>query len=196
MKIYIMCLIMLYVSISCASGSKNKTNLTEHNVQQSDTLQLIRHTDTNILTVFLNIEYAGKVAVFDIPHGKITKYVQNNIEEEDFVMFDLLQKQDSMYYIIAYSGLTDHILAKGWISQNTNLGVYSAAYGDLHCSLYKTPFNRKQIIITEKVYNPNMYEVLDFDGKWLKVRTKINNKFYVGWLPPEMQCANPYTTCS
>jgi hypothetical protein len=168
----------------------------EHNVQQSDTLQIIEHTDTDFLTVFLNIEFAGKVEVFDIPNGKTTKYVQNDIEEEDFVMFDLLQKQDSMYYVIAYSGLTNNVLAKGWISKNTNLGVYSAAYGDLHCSLYKMPFNRKQIIITEKVYNSNMYEVLDFDGKWLKVRTKINNEFYVGWLPPEMQCANPYTTCS
>ena len=98
--------------------------------------------------------------------------------------------------MIAYSGSTNDVLAIGWISQNTKLGVYSAAYGDLHCSLYKTPFDRKQIIITEAVYNPNMYEVVDFEGKWLKVRVKINNKFYVGWLPPEMQCANPYTTCS
>lgn len=196
MKTYIMFVITLYVSISCACGSKNNTNLIEHKVHQSDTLQLIMHLDTNFLTVFLNIEFAGKVAVFDRPYGKITKYVQNDIEEEDFVMFDLLQKQDSMYYIIAYSGLTDQILAKGWISQNTNLGVYSAAYGDLHCSLYKTPLNRNQIIITEKVYNPNIYEVIDFDGKWLKVKIKINNKFYVGWLPPEMQCANPYSTCN
>lgn len=195
MKAHIVCLITLCASISCSCGSNNNTNPTGHNVLQSDTLQLIEHTDTNFLTVFLNIEFAGKVEVFDIPHGNITKYVQNDIEEEDFVMFDLLQKQDSMYYVIAYSGLTNQILAKGWISQNTNLGVYSAAYGDLHCSLYKMPFNRKQIIITEKVYNTNSYEVLDFDGKWLKVRAKINNKFYVGWMPPEMQCANPYTTC-
>jgi len=194
MKVYILCLITMCVSISC--GSKNNTNQMKRNPHQSDSLQFIEHTDTNFLTVFLNVEFEGTVEVFDAPHGKTIKYVQNNIEEEDFVMFDLLQKQDSMYYIIAYSGLTDQILAKGWISQNTNLGVYSAAYGDLHCSLYLMPFNRKQIIITEKVYNPNMYKVLDFEGKWLKVRTKINNKFYIGWMPPEMQCANPYTTCS
>ena len=193
MKICVLFLI-LWVSVSC--GNKNAINHTTQSIQHSDTLEYRNHSDTNFLTVFLNIEFEGTVAVFDIPHGKITKYVQNDIKEEDFVMFDLLQKQDSMYYVIAYSGSTDDVLAIGWISQNTKLGVYSAAYGDLHCSLYKTPFDRKQIIITESVYNPNMYEVLDFEGKWLKVRVKINNKFYVGWLPPEMQCANPYTTCS
>ena len=25
---------------------------------------------------------------------------------------------------------------------------------------------------------------------------EINGKFYVGWIPYDMQCANPYTTCT
>ena len=45
-------------------------------------------------------------------------------------------------------------------------------------------------------YNPEMYEVVDFEGKWLKVKTKINGKNYEGWLSPEMQCSNVYSTCS
>ena len=183
------------MSVSC--GSRDYVNETKHSVQQSDTIQYLKRTYNYFPSVFLDVDFDSIVEVFDIPpYGKKIKDIKNNIEEEDFVIFDLLQKRDSMYYVIAYSGSTDDVLAIGWISQNTKLGVYSAAYGDLHCSLYKTPFDRKQIIITEAVYNPNMYEVLDFEGNWLKVRVKINNKFYVGWLPPEMQCANPYTTCS
>lgn len=194
MKIRVLFLI-LWVSVSC--GSRDFANETKHSVQQSDTIQYLKRTYNYFPSVFLDVDFDSIVEVFDIPpYGKKIKDLRNNIEEEDFVIFDLLQKQDSMYYVIAYSGSTDDVLAIGWISQKTKLGVYSAAYGDLHCSLYKTPFDRKQIIITEAVYNPNMYEVLDFEGKWLKVRVEINNKFYVGWLPPEMQCANPYTTCS
>ncbi len=184
--------VLLYISNLCCGN--NKSNTTTNNIQIADTLQYIEHTDTNYVTVFLDVDFAGIVNVFDNPNGKIIKTIKN--DNEDIVMFDLLQKQDSMYYVIAYSGETDQILVKGWIFQNTNLGVYSAAYGDLHLSLYKTPSNRQQIVIAERVYNPNMYEVLDFEGKWLKVRTVINNKVYIGWMPPEMQCANPYSTCS
>ena len=53
-----------------------------------------------------------------------------------------------------------------------------------------------KVIITEKEYNPNVYQVLDFEGKWLKVQVRIKGKIYVGWMSPEMQCANPYSTCS
>ncbi|MGM9746441.1 MAG: hypothetical protein ACI392_03895 [Paludibacteraceae bacterium] len=95
-------------------------------------MQLIMHTDNNFATVFLHVEFAEKVEVFDSPNGEIMTSVQNNISEEDYVMFDLLHKPDNMYYVIAYSGLTDRVLAIGWIPQNTNIGIYSAAYGDLH----------------------------------------------------------------
>ena len=192
MKICVLFLI-LWVSVSC--GNKNAINHTTQSIQHSDTLEYRNHSDTNFLTVFLNIEFEGTVAVFDIPHGKITKYVQNDIKEEDFVMFDLLQKQDSMYYVVAYSGLTDRILAKGWISKNNHLDIYFSAY-DRDLVIYKNANDRKKKMFSDKEYLFDNIEVLDFEGKWLKVRVKINNKFYVGWLPPEMQCANPYTTCS
>jgi hypothetical protein len=165
--------------------------------QQIDTLQYIEQTDNDYLSVFLDIDFAGKVDIFDVPNGKRIKSVQNDTEESDIIMFDLLQKKDSMYYyVIAYSGIDDEILAKGWIKKDNHLGVYSAAYGEQHCSLYELPFNREKIIVTENEYNPNMYEVIDFEGKWLKVKIKIKDKIYIGWMPPEMQCSNPYTTCN
>ena len=82
------------------------------------------------------------------------------------------------------------------IKKNNKLGIYSAAYGDLHCILYEKPYDRERVVVTEKEYNPNIHEVLDFEGKWLKVRIKIEDKVYIGWMPPEIQCSNPYTTCS
>ena len=163
---------------------------------QMDTLQTIKHKDNNSLKVFLNIEFAGELAVFEEPNGRIKETVQNDITNEDFVMFDLLHKKDSFYYVIAYSGLDDRIISEGWIKKNNKLGIYSAAYGDLHCILYEKPYDRERVVVTEKEYNPNIHEVLDFEGKWLKVRIKIEDKVYIGWMPPEIQCSNPYTTCS
>ena len=178
-----------------ASCNNNKSTLPGKPIQR-DTLQTIKHKDNNSLTVFLNIEYAGELAVFEDPNGRIKETVQNDIANEDFVMFDLLQKKDSFYYVVAYSSLDDRIISEGWIKKNNKLGIYSAAYGDLDCILYEVPFDKEKIVITEKEYNPNIYEVLDFEGKWLKVRIRIEDKVYIGWMPPEIQCSNPYTTCS
>ena len=58
------------------------------------------------------------------------------------------------------------------------------------------PYNEKEIIAIDKKYNPNMYEVIDFEGKWLKIKAKINGKKYEGWIPPEEQCCNVYSTCN
>ena len=192
MKIRVLFLI-LWVSVSC--GNKNAINHTMQSIQHSDTLEYRNHSDTNFLTVFLNIEFEGTVAVFDIPHGKITKYVQNDIKEEDFVMFDLLQKQDSMYYVVAYSGLTDRILAKGWISKNNHLDIYFSAY-DRDLVIYKNANDRKKKMFSDKEYLFDNIEVLDFENNWLKIKFNYKGRSYNGWLPPEMQCANPYTTCS
>ena len=192
MKIYGVFLI-LWVYVSC--GNKNAINHTMQSIQHSDTLEYRNHSDTNFLTVFLNIEFEGTVAVFDIPHGKITKYVQNDIKEEDFVMFDLLQKQDSMYYVVAYSGLTDRILAKGWISKNNHLDIYFSAY-DRDLVIYKNANDRKKKMFSDKEYLFDNIEVLDFENNWLKIKFNYKGRSYNGWLPPEMQCANPYTTCS
>lgn len=192
MKRHVLFLIFC-MSVSC--GNKNAMNHTMQSIQHSDTLEYRNHTDTNFLTVFLNIEFEGTVPVFDIPHGKITKYVQNDIEEGDFVMFDLLQKQDSMYYVVAYSGLTDRILAKGWISKKNHLDIYFSTY-DRDLIIYKNANDRKKKMFSDKEYLFDNIEVLDFENNWLKIKFNYKGRSYNGWLPPEMQCANPYTTCS
>ena len=185
--------IIIFVLVSC-SYQKHTSQL--DGVQQIDSLLFRQDDNSHIITIFLDPEFTGKVDVFEEPKGGIIKSIQNNLEEDDIVMFDLLQKTDSMYYVIAYSAIDDRILAKGWIYQKNKLGIYSAAYGDMYCSLYEKPSNRAKVIITEKEYNPNVYQVLDFEGKWLKIKAKINGKKYVGWIPPEEQCCNVYSTCN
>lgn len=41
-----------------------------------------------------------------------------------------------------------------------------------------------------------MYIVVGCSGDWLKVKRIKGDKIYTGWLSPEMQCDNPYSTCS
>jgi hypothetical protein len=181
---------------SCgAKNSKAQINQLQQDTVQSNNIEKAVHNGTNFVTVFLDIEFSGEVQVFDKPNGKVVKTLKNNIDEEDFIMFDLLKKNDNMFYIVAYSSLGENVIIKGWIYKNNRLGIFSSTY-NRDFILYKEPNNRKKIVAIDKEYNPDMYEVIDFEGRWLKIKAKINSEIYKGWIPPEMQCSNVYSTCS
>lgn len=186
----VICVLALF---SC--GNKNTNAQTQETAKPNEVEKIVQN-DTNFPSVFLSIDFSGEVQVFDKPNGNIVKTLKNDIGEENFVLFDLLEKNDSMFYVVAYFSLDREFIIRGWIyNKNNNLGIYSSTYNKPFI-LYKTPYNRKEVIATEKEYNPNMYEVIDFDDKWLRIRTKINGKIYEGWIPPEEQCCNVYSTCN
>ncbi len=182
----------------CNSSKQIKPSAeAEQSISQTDTARTtIEHVENFLPSVFLNPKFEGVVEVFGFPpHGKLEKRLRNNLEEEDIVMFDLLQKNDTMYYVLAYSGLTNKVLATGWIYKDNNLTVDFSAYArDL--VIYRNVNDRNDKILSDKEHLVTDVEVIDFEGDWLKVQFKYKGKACVGWLPPEMQCANPYTTCS
>lgn len=149
-------------------------------------------------TIFLDINFSEGINIYDKPNGKVITTTQNSVEKEDFVLFDLLHKTDSLFYVVAYHSLDESTIAKGWILKNKRLGIYSRAYdAENHpLVLYECPDDTSQIVAKKAYYDPVMYEVVDFEGKWLKIRAIINDITYQGWIPPEMQCSNVYSTCS
>lgn len=177
------------MSVLFSCGTKNV------NAQLQESKEKYTQNNTNYVSVFLDIDFSGKIQIFDKPEGRVIKTLKNNINEGDFIMFDLLEKNDSMFYITAYSSLDNTLITKGWIYKNNHIGIYSSTY-NRNFILYKIPYNEKEIIAIDKKYNPNIYEVIDFEGKWLKIKAKINGKKYVGWIPPEEQCCNVYSTCN
>lgn len=149
------------------------------------------------VVVFLDIRFDGEIIVYCEPDGDTCTSLHNDLQEQDFVMFTINGMNDSMYYVTAFSSLTDSIYVTGWIKKNSHLGVFSSAYSKgKPLRLYESPSKGSNAIITEPTYNPNVYEVIDANGKWLKVKTHIGNDSFEGWMPPSSQCANPYTTCS
>ena len=62
--------------------------------------------------------------------------------------------------------------------------------------IYRNVNDKSDEILSDKEYLVTDVEVIDYEGEWLKIRFKYKGAFHIGWLPPEMQCANPYTTCS
>ena len=191
MRSFKLLIIFIAVLLSCA----NKVTQDKEISEEDTTHQTQRYE--NVATVLLDVDFMGEIYVYDKPDGKIIKTLKNNIEETNFVMLDLLQKNDSMFYVIAYNSLEEDTITRGWIMKSHHLGIYSRMYTPEidPLILYENPNDSLQIVVKDTVYNPEVYEVIDFEGKWLKVKTKINGKNYEGWLSPEMQCANPYTNC-
>ena len=192
MRSFKLLIIFIAVLLSCANKVTQDKEISEEDMTNQSELY------ENVATVFLDIDFTGEIYVYDKPDGKIIKTLKNNIEETNFVMLDLLQKNDSMFYIIAYNSLEEDTITRGWIMKSHHLGIYSRMYTPEidPLILYEMPNDTLQIVVKDTVYNPEMYEVVDFEGKWLKVKTKINGKNYEGWLSPEMQCSNVYSTCS
>lgn len=192
MRSFKLLIIFIAVLLSCANKVTQDKEISEEDMTNQSELY------ENVATVFLDIDFTGEIYVYDKPDGKIIKTLKNNIEETNFVMLDLLQKNDSMFYVIAYNSLEEDTITRGWIMKSHYLGIYSRMYTPEidPLILYKNPNDTLQIVVKDTVYNPEVYEVMDFEGKWLKVKTKINGKNYEGWLSPEMRCSNVYSTCS
>jgi hypothetical protein len=144
--------------------------------------------------ILIDIKYTSNVNLYD-HNGKIIKKLSHNIKEEDYVVLNIVGKNDSMYQVIASYAIKG-LISKGWVKKNNSaLGIYSRAYSsDLH--LYKFPKKDSEIESTIKKYTPDFFQVKDCENNWLLVSIGISNEKYKGWIPPSMQCANTYSTCN
>jgi len=145
--------------------------------------------------VFLDIDYYDEIMIYDYPQGNVIKRVKNDSIKEEFVEFGLLDKNDSMFYIVAHSSLTEEIITKGWIQKKSHLRIFSSVYVG-KTVLYKSPDRSSEVLVEVEEYSPDSYEVTDFCDNWLKIQVKEKGKSIEGWIPPEEQCCNVYSTCN
>lgn len=141
----------------------------------------------------MDIEYEGVKYLYNEPGGRIIKELKHDSEAEDFIRFTVINRNDSMFYVEACYSIKGFI-SKGWVKKDKLLGIYSRAY-DKNMKLYSEP-NRSSSIVYQEGYKPEMYNVIDSHGQWLKIKLTVKGKVYEGWMPPEIQCSNVYSTCS
>ena len=143
--------------------------------------------------VFLSLDFKNKVTLYNTASKqKVIKQIGHNFEGEDYLSFTIYKSNDSMYFVEASYSISGKN-TKGWISKKSKLSVFSKSYNK-KMILYKT-YSKK----TEEIslnYISKELEVLNCHDGWLKVKVKLNNKIIIGWLPPEEQCSNPYSTCN
>jgi SH3-like domain-containing protein len=194
--------ILIIVTISSLSCSENKipvqdVTLEEVAIDSSESKGPPTPTPQSTLTcncdVLIDTEYKGDIELYDKPNGTVIKIMKHNFKDEDLLIATL--EQDSSDYFLAHvryaiSGND----SRGWLKKSEHIGVYGRNY-DTSLILYASPGETSKVNATIS-WDPQLYKVERCSGKWLLVSLRFGNKKKKGWLSPEMQCANPYSTCN
>ena len=141
-------------------------------------------------------EHKGTVNLVNNPGGRVAKRMSHNFKQEDYLIWHANYQQGCYFYgTVSYS-----ISGKsytGWLRQAAWLGTYGRSYGATQkLPLYTEPRSTAPVKSVVPPLATAFYQIIRCSQGWVYVRTVLSGKVYEGWLAPNMQCANPYTTCS
>ena len=148
------------------------------------------------LDVIINPEYKGAVTLYDKPNGKIVTSVKHDFENEDYLIFSVSnQTPDFFYGTLEYSVSGKKL--KGWVKKDSCIGTYARNYEPgKTLKLHSKASVKSEVSATVTAWTNQFYQVTAFDKGWAYVKVPYKGQVKQGWLSPEMQCANPYTTCN
>ncbi len=134
------------------------------------------------------------VMLYDTPDGNVIDSIMNDTIKEDYLSICIKQIQND-YADIAAVYTFDSIDKEGWI-QLKYLGINPANYSSkLFLHLYP---NEDSTIVDSITYPQwgDLYSILKCKDDWFYIKTYNDGKWREGWMSPEDQCDNPYSTCN
>lgn len=146
-------------------------------------------------SILIDPEYKGWVSVLTVPGGKLLQRIQHNFKSQDFLTLTISESSGDYFHVLASYSIDDGPDTKGWVKASKIIGIYSANYSE-NLILYDRPHSNGKKVVVVKEYINTFLKVVGCHQKWLKIELNYKGKKFVGWMPPEMQCDNPYTTCS
>ncbi len=190
---YLTIVLLGFIAISCIENTnRQKKNSASIFVPPKKIINI--ESQTCNACAFLDINFFGEKLLYNTPNGKVISKLHNDTINNSFVMFTILNTNDSMFYVEAYQEDGSSNI-KGWINKE-NVCVYSNLY-NIPVLLYSKPDTTSEI--NNKIDGKGStiyYYVIDCKENWLKVKCFFNGKKYKGWLPPNRQCCLVFTTCS
>ena len=143
----------------------------------------------------INFEYTEKIIVKDL-NGNELGFLQNNQETEDYVSLTIKKDSLQLFYVKAVAEITGTNI-EGWIKKANYIGTYARNYEEGQVlNLYEEPNKKSKIKSIVKEWIPDLYIITKFRNNWVFVNVVYEEKKYSGWLEPEMQCPNSYSTCN
>jgi hypothetical protein len=155
-----------------------------------DTLATLRPSCT--AGALTDAEYNRPIPLLDAPNGRTLYEVRNDTAGGDVWMVELREHVNGFFHA-ALSTMNDSSRS-GWIAARY-VGIFARNYSQ-PLTLYASPDSTSAVTSVVSEWWPKLYSVTDCAGKWLRVRATISGKTHEGWMPPRMQCDNPFTTCN
>ncbi|MFC6996154.1 hypothetical protein [Rufibacter roseus] len=146
--------------------------------------------------LLVNPDYTETIRVYEKPEGNLVTTVAHDVEAEDFILLSVTQ-QTSNFYFAAVSFAVSGKSYKGWIKKGKHIGTYARDYdAATPLTLYKEPSTYAGVSVVASERVSNFLEVTSINEGWVRVKLNMNGRVIQGWLSPEAQCSNPYTTCN
>jgi len=125
--------------------------------------------------------------------NEIKIHLLNDTIKEEYYIINIYSQEGKMFKI---SGAAPHdtVNKNGWI-ESKYIGIYPSIFDEI--KLYSKPDTSSKVMST--IIKPEYYpfNVVKCFGKWLYVQyVDTDKKTKEGWLSPDNQCSNPYSTCN
>lgn len=129
-----------------------------------------------------------KLDVYSKPlDGEILKNISSDEEAGHILQITDI---DNLFFKVSFEDLE---LKDVWVKKGT-LGLVTRNYDNQELNLYDSPNLDSSVSAILK--GEQIVRVLDVCNKWAYVETiDEDDGAKRGWLQPDMQCGNPYTTC-
>ncbi|MBP3482823.1 MAG: hypothetical protein J6K28_05480 [Alistipes sp.] len=129
--------------------------------------------------------------IFDRPNGAIVDSIVNSPAIDELYVMDIVKCKNEWFFVEVYLPISDSISHIGWI-RYPNVGIYMK---DLHnVKLYDRPSYESSVKLEIENAEWGPYVVTGFYGEWLQIELNYFGVKVHGWLPPNNQSSNPYTT--
>lgn len=179
---------------ACNTGQQTEQKTTQANNQ------LIKDTADNQeikqcrCEGLINAHYFGKIDIYDTLNGKIIRSISQDSINDTYFTFTIHQDTLDFFKVDISSGMTDESCS-GWIKKlyyiSTTLNNY-----DEPIVLYTDHSDISPVKHTIQQWNDDYFQITKCFDNWVYISFQRDNNLYEGWLNPDKQCNNPYTTCN
>lgn len=144
----------------------------------------------NVLLVPMQVH----VPLYQNEKENIVDSIFNDTVQENYALIGIYQIKKNMAKVKVTFSMDSVTIKDGWIDTKY-LGIHLAHYSDTVKIMLHPCLDSK---ISFEIKNPQweeFYIVKDACKNWLYIQSIDSSQNY-GWLAPEYQCDNPYTSCN